>query len=194
MKARGSEDLDLTRKGGRKRLVLHGPSSLWISGGSAAEPKHNPAPTNESTQSSPRGATAGIPPPKKKKQLRKFQRLRHGFSRVCVVPTTYSECFKVRLNRECVCLVVTVSSLGPPPTYTHTHFSLTALPRRVLPPTPSRLRGRQGRPTAAHSSWSQAGRGEGGIISIHNKHTASGHRWTGTPKSEDVLKKRVCPW
>lgn len=66
MKARGSEDLDLTRKGGRKRLVLHGPSSLWISGGSAAEPKHNPAPTNESTQSSPRGATAGIPPPKKK--------------------------------------------------------------------------------------------------------------------------------
>lgn len=69
MKARGSEDLDLTRKGGRKRLVLHGPSSLWISGGSAAEPKHNPAPTNESTQSSPRGATAGIPPPKKKKTI-----------------------------------------------------------------------------------------------------------------------------
>lgn len=111
-------------------------------------------------QSSSRGATAGLPPPKKKK-IRKFQRLRNGFSRIYIVPTTRPECFKVRLNCECVCCFGNGFQFG-----THTHFSLAALPRRVPPSTPSRLRGRQGRPTAANSSWSQAWRGKGGIC-IH---------------------------
>ncbi len=81
-------------------------------------------------------------------------------------------------------------------THTHTHtLTLSPPPPRslsldgFLPPTPSRLRGRQGRPTAAHSSWSPAGRGdegEGGICTHTHTHThthsASGHQWTDTPK------------
>lgn len=45
---------------------------LWISGGAAAQPKHNPAPAEESTWSSPRGATAGVTNEEKKRNDASF--------------------------------------------------------------------------------------------------------------------------
>lgn len=95
----------------------------------------------------------------------------------------------------CVCSLV--SSLGLPllralslslsraqlHTHTNTHslVSLATLPRRLLPPTPSRLRGRQGKPTAARSSGG-AGRRDQGEGSADG-----GHQSADTPKSFSVL-------
>lgn len=66
-------------------------------------------------------------------------------------------------------------------THTHSLVSLATLPRRLLPPTPSRLRSRQGKPTAARSSGGAGRRGQG------EGSAYGGHQSADTPKSFSVL-------
>lgn len=74
-------------------------------------------------------------------------------------------------------------------THTHAHaralVSLATLLRRLLPPTPSRLRGRRARPNAARSSGRSSRRDqrEGSAWSS----THSGHQSADTPKSFSVF-------
>lgn len=52
-------------------MVPRSSPTVWIRGGAAAQPKHNPAPPAEgSTQSSPRGATAGEPTNEEEEEAR----------------------------------------------------------------------------------------------------------------------------
>lgn len=70
-----------------------------LSSGSAADLREPMNP--HKYRSGPRGATTAEG--KKQNKIRKFQRLRDGFSRTFTVSTIRPQRFKVRLNCECVC-------------------------------------------------------------------------------------------
>lgn len=136
------------------------------------------APTNESTQVSEQSARRGYHH-RRKKQIRKFHRLRYGFSRTYIVPTIRPQCFKVCLNCECVCFLPMVSSLGL------THFSLAALPRRAPPFNSQQAQRQTGQADCSKQQLEPGGERKGRDL-LNHKHTASGHQWTDTPRSEGV--------
>ena len=128
---------------------------------------HNPVPASQSStgQRAPRHSSYHH----RRKKLRNLARLRGAFLGRWWAQTTRPEWLKVCKNGERVCVLwfpvwdsLSLSSLCHSLSLTHTHtharththalVSLATRPRRLLPPTPSRLRGRQGRPTAALSS------------------------------------------
>lgn len=150
-----------------------------LSSGSAADLRGTNDSTQVSEQSARRnsGATTAEEEEEEKNKIRKFQRLRNGFSRTFTVSTIRPQRFKVRLNCECVCFFFANGF----------QFGTRTLLPGCSPPFNSQQAQRQtGQADCSKQQLEPGGERKGRDLHTH-RHTASGHQRTDTPKSQGFI-------